>query len=143
MGTLILPPGSYDEPPLEELCFLKTYAVVLSLPQALEVAYAHPDEHCKTFNPTNAKCFLLGMGDTFRIPPGNFFRISNCSNHEIVLTMTIIKTVKTSESDGESDGKTNVDKVNDGSTEDEQARGTKQVNQAESESNRQAQCSIA
>lgn len=46
-------------------------------PNALEVAYAHPE--AGDFNPATAQRFLLSPGDQFFIPPHNIYRLENHS----------------------------------------------------------------
>ena len=92
MGNLSLPPGGIKDAESVGPCS-QTFTVCLGQPQALEVAYNHPDEpDGEDLNPKTAQRFLLGPGDLFRVPAGNCYRLENHSKEsDCLLTWTIIK----------------------------------------------------
>ena len=78
VGSLLLPPkgikdaeavGSSDQ----------VFTVVKGQAKSIEVAYADPDNDNETWDPEAAQRFLLSVGDTFLVPPGNAYRLQNHS----------------------------------------------------------------
>jgi hypothetical protein len=69
--------------------------VISCQPNALEIAYADPDDDEGIFNPETATRFFLCSDATFRIPPGNCYRLENHSKtYKAKLTWTIIKRIE-------------------------------------------------
>jgi hypothetical protein len=90
-GYLVLPPRAIKDP---ECVGRSAQIFVVSCCQdhALEVAFADPREDDGGFNLDTADRFLLKTDMTFRIPPGNCYRLQNHSRTtEAKLTWTIVK----------------------------------------------------
>ena len=91
MGHLALPPKGIKDSESSGRC-AHTFTVCHCQPNALEVAYADPDDEDGVFDPDSAQRLLLNPGDMFRVPQGNSYRIQNHSTTmECLLTWTIIK----------------------------------------------------
>jgi hypothetical protein len=91
MGSLVLPPRGIKDPESVGRS-AQTFTVVSCQPNALEIAFADPDEDEGSFDPATAARFFLCPDAMFRIPPGNCYRLENHSKKfDAKLTWTILR----------------------------------------------------
>jgi centromere protein C len=91
VGTLDLPPKGIKDAESVGLC-AQVFTVVQAQPDALELAFGDPDESGVDWNPKTAERFLLSVGDTFLVPPGNAYRLQNHSKTtDCLMSWTIVR----------------------------------------------------
>lgn len=91
MGNLIMPPKAIKDAESVGNC-AQTFTCVFGQIDAIEVAYGDPDARDGALDPSTATRFFVNVGDMFRIPPGNCYRLENHSEDaEAYLTWTIIR----------------------------------------------------
>jgi centromere protein C len=92
-GSLTLPPIGVKDPESVGQC-TQIFTVIRGQPGSLEVAYGDPGEEEGVLRPATAQRFLLSPEDSFRVPPGNCYRLENHSTTtESLLTWVIIKPI--------------------------------------------------